>query len=225
MPEVHGERRMDANYARKWTGFAAFLLGLGMAHAQKNLAPNALTETRSFAPGRQLHLEVNVGDIRILSGSGDPQIRLVIQPRADVSPAEVRSWIQRFEVQANHANIRLHLPKRGNRNGTVTIYVPDPTDLDVDLGVGEVTINGISGDKDVDVKVGELKLVGLNPAEYGIVKNSTDVGDVQDDVFSGRQSGWLGKSENVIASGKHHIRDHVGIGDIRLRKTESAQKN
>jgi hypothetical protein len=176
------------------------------------------SQTRAFAPGQQVHLEINVGDLRILASPDEHQLRLVIQPKRAISSEELKSWVPQFDVKGSQANIRLHMPKHGNQSGTVTLYVPTSTALNIDLDVGDMTIEGISGDKNLSVDVGDLKVGGLVPSEYGIVKNSTGIGDVEDRAFSAKQSGWLGKSEKVVGSGKYHIRCHVGIGDIRMQK-------
>jgi len=197
-----------------------------VAHAQASTFGSQSTapfsQTRAFAPGQQVHLEINVGDLRILANPDEHQLRLVIQPKRAISSEEAKSWLLQFDVNGSRANIRLHMPKHGNQSGTVTLYVPASTALDVDLEVGDLTIEGISGDKDLSVEVGDLKIGGLNPSEYGIVKSSTGIGDVEDSVFSAKQSGWLGKSEKVVGSGKYHVRAHVGIGDIRIQKGSAA---
>ena len=179
---------------------------------------DSLLKTQAFAPGQTVRVDINVGDLHILPSPDDHQIRLEIQPKHGASSAEMQSWIRQFDVTGNQANVRLHMPKHGDRSGQVTLYVPSTTALNVDLGVGDVVLDGISGDKDLSIDVGDLKIGGLNPSEYGIVKNGTGIGDVEDKVFSAQQSGWLGKSEKVTGSGKYHIRARVGVGDIRLQK-------
>jgi len=179
---------------------------------------DSLTKTLPLASGQSVWLDVNVADIHILPNLDDRHLQLVIQPNHEITVEEMQSWIRQFDVNGNQANIRLHMPKQGNESGKVTLYVPASTALNVDLDIGDLTIDSIGGNKDLNVNVGRLKLGGLNPGDYGIVKNHTGIGDVHDSVFFAQQSGWLGKSENVTGSGRYHIRAHVGIGDISLRK-------
>jgi len=202
--------------------FCSVLLCMPMAQAtsKKNwkYSENSLTRTLPFAPGQSVWLDVNVGDVHILSSLDDHPLQLEIQGNHGVSSGEMQSWVKQFDVNGNQANIRLDMPKRGNESGKVTLYVPASTALNVNLGIGDLKIDDIAGDKDLSLNIGDLKLGGLNPSDYGIVKNDTGIGDVKDSVFSAKQSGWLGKSETMTGSGEYHIRTHVGIGDIRLRK-------
>ncbi len=211
---------MHAIRARDLAIYGVLLSCASLMQAQSG---DLLTKTQAFAPGQTVHLDVNVGDLRILPSADDHQIRLTIQPKHGVSFAEAQSWVRQFDVNGNEANIHLHMPKQGDRSGQVTLYVPSTTALKIDLGVGDVVLDSIDGDKDLSIDVGDLKIGGLNPSEYGIVKNGTGIGDVEDKVFSAQQSGWLGKSEKMTGSGKYYLRAHVGIGDIRLQKGAVAE--
>ncbi|MGC1783999.1 MAG: hypothetical protein WA708_15870 [Acidobacteriaceae bacterium] len=180
------------------------------------LAQQTLVRTQAFASGQSVRFEANVGDIHIVPNSDDRQLRLVIVPKHGISLQTMQSWVRQFQVNGNVAEIRLHLPIHGNEVRDVTLYVPSVTALDLDIGVGDVSVNGVGGDKDVTMHVGDLKIGGLNRADYGIVKLDTGIGDVEDSLFPAQQSGWLGKSGKFVGSGKYHIRVHVGIGDIRV---------
>jgi hypothetical protein len=176
-----------------------------------------LSMQRAFAPGEQVHLEMNVGDLRVVRNPDEQELRVVLQPERATDAAKVHSWVRQFEVDSGKARIRLHMPSEGNKGGRVIVYVPDRTALEVDLGVGDLTVDGVQGDKDLNVGVGDLNLLAVRPGEYGHVRNSVGIGDMRDSVFPAKRSGWLGKSEQAQGSGTYRIRAHVGVGDIRYR--------
>jgi len=124
---------------------------------------DSLTKTLPLASGQSVWLDVNVADIHILPNLDDRHLQLVIQPNHEITVEEMQSWIRQFDVNGNQANIRLHMPKQGNESGKVTLYVPASTALNVDLDIGDLTIDSIGGNKDLNVNVGRLKLGGLNP--------------------------------------------------------------
>lgn len=182
---------------------------------------DSLTTTKSFAPGRHIDLNINVADVNIQPASDDHQLRLIIRPRHPVSPRRMHSWIDEFDVNSHPATIHLQLPKLASAQ--VTLYVPSSTSLTVRLGIGNLTIDRISGDKDVDMNVGNITLAGLHRADYGVAAIRTDVGNIDDHVFAGRTRGMIGKSKNVTGPGKFRLRAHVGTGNITLRSGASGE--
>lgn len=191
-----------------------------LAHAQQSLV-----QSKSFAPGQSLRLEVNVGDVRILPNPDDHELRMAIRPNRETSSSEVQSWVRQFDVSGSQATIRLHMPKTGNHGGDVTLYVPSRTDLSVDLGIGDMTVTGVEGNKNIAMHIGDLKIGGLRASDYGSVHLSTHIGDLDDGIFSAHESGWLGKSEDVTGKGQYRLNAHVGIGDIRLQAAPASKKS
>lgn len=180
---------------------------------------DSLTKVEPFATGRQVNLNLNVGDVNIQPVSGDRELRLVITPRHPVSSARMQNWIGQFDVSGSQANIRLQLPKLASAH--VELYVPASTALNVRAGVGNLVIDGIRGDKDVDLNVGNLVLKGMNREDYASAKLRTDVGNLSDNVFPGfsaRRAGFVGRFEEAKGPGKFNIRAHVGTGNIELQK-------
>ena len=182
---------------------------------------HSLTKTQPFGPGRQVHFRINVGDVRILPASSDQELRLAIQPKHPASSAEMQSWVQQVDISGQQADIQMKVPK--NSDVEVTLYVPSATSLSVNLRVGNLKVDHIRGDKDISVGVGNLEISGLDPHNYGIVRNSTGVGSLEDSVFSAQKSGTLGKSENTVGVGAFQIHSHVGVGNISLDKGASSQ--
>jgi hypothetical protein len=184
----------------------------------------SLILTRAFAPGQIVYLEMNVGEIDIVRSPKEHQIQLVIEPKYGAGQAEMQSWVEQFDVSSTDAHIRLHLPRHSHGKydsdydgGKVTLYLPSQEALHAKLGVGQMTVGDVRGDKELHVGVGELDIRDINPEDYGNVVSTTGIGDVQDAIFQGKQSGWLGNSETAQGTGKYRIDAHVGIGQINFK--------
>ncbi|MHB1021266.1 MAG: hypothetical protein ACYC46_01505 [Acidobacteriaceae bacterium] len=191
-----------------------------------------LDMSRDFAAGGRLTLDVDVGEVRVVPNPGARAVRLVIQPKHGYlsqdpqSMQDLQNMVERFDVSAGTASIRLKLPHRnhhGSHNGfTVTLYVPADTGLEVSLGVGQLTVSGIRGDKRLDVGVGQLEVNAVDPADYYKMEADCGIGDISDDVFHAKQSGWLGKSEKSMGDGKYLLKAHVGVGEVDFSRKEAA---
>lgn len=182
--------------------------------------PAALVLSKELASGGTVVLMMNVGDLHIIQNPDANRLRLEI--RGGASLEEERSWIKDFEVAGDRAKIEIHTPKDHEHcvscdaGGSITIYIPQQTAMKLDVGIGDVTINGIKGDKQVKIGIGDLCIGVGDRKEYDEVNVSTRIGDVSDSVYRGKQQGFLGKSETITRDGRYHLRAHVGIGDLRL---------
>ena len=181
--------------------------------------PKPLTMTRDLADGGTLVLDVNVGDVRVARNPGGNAIRLEVQPQHFDSEKDMRGWVREFEVAGNRATVRMHMPKQHNNGVQVVIYVPVSTSLKVDLGVGDLRISHIRGDKTLHVGIGDL-VVGIEDAgEYGHLENAVKLGDVHDQVYHVERDGFFGQ-EKHLGNGMYHLRANVGIGDLTIEPEE-----
>lgn len=190
------------------------------ASATDTNTAGSLIQTRVFTPGQVVYLDMNVGEINIVRSPNEHQIQLVIKPDYDAGQAEMQSWVRQFDVSSTEAHIRLHLPKNtGNEHdgAKVTLYLPSQETLHAKLGVGQMTVGDVRGDKELHVGVGQLDIRDVNPEDYGNVVSTTNIGDVKDGIFQGKQSGWLGNSETAQGTGKYRIHAYVGIGEINFK--------
>jgi hypothetical protein len=169
----------------------------------------------SFAAGGLVIVDANIGDVRVEPADTDGKLRLVItshrQDDADAAP----SWVREFAVNGSQAKIRLHTPKRGTHGFEVTIYVPRRSDLRLSLGVGDLRVEGVSGNTDAEVGVGDLKVTVPDPHAFRAVAMSVHIGDVDAKAFGLEPSGFLGKSvEHEFKGGSYRLKLHTGIGDV-----------
>ena len=169
----------------------------------------------SFAAGGVVILDANVGDVRVMPTDHEGKLRLVITSRKGDDATAAPHWIREFAVNGSQAKIVLEMPKHGEHNFDVTLYVPKQSGLRLNLEVGDLTITGISGNIDAEVGVGDLKMTVPNPHAYRAVAMSVHIGDVHAGAFGLEPSGFLGKSvEREFGAGQYRLKLHTGIGDV-----------
>jgi hypothetical protein len=147
------------------------------------------------------------------SGSNQIRARYTVSSRSENHVKDARLDI---DIHGNTADLDFHAPGH-NTEIDVELEVPQNSNLDVHDRVGDLTIDGIEGDKDLDLGVGDIRIAG-NDSAYRSVRASTSIGDVNGSMHGGRDevSGWLGKTLKYQGEGKYDLHAHVSVGDITL---------
>jgi hypothetical protein len=203
---------MKLRTAGHFTLCALLLCSLGRIFAE-DFSP--VIREASFAAGGVVILDANVGDVRVMPAKEDGQLRLVITPRQQDDAAEAPHWVREFAVNGSQAKIILKMPKHGNHNFDVTLYVPKHSDLRLNLDVGDLTIEGITGNTDAELGIGDLHVTVPDPHAYRAIAMSVHIGDVDASAFQLEPHGFLGKSvEREFGSGSYRLKLHTGIGDV-----------
>lgn len=179
-------------------------------------------QDHSLASGGTIVLTLNVGDVKVVPNTTSDRLRLVIDTHRPVDQETMAGWIRRFDVAADRATIDIQIPTwkdncAGDCGGDVTLYVPEKSDLKIDLGVGDLTVSGVQGNKDLYTGVGDLRVAVASPGEYGHVEAHTRIGDVDDFLNQhGESEGFLGHSEDFNLNGTYHLRASTGVGDVHI---------
>jgi hypothetical protein len=193
-------------------GFTLTGLGLQRASAE-DFAP--VVREASFAAGGVVILDANVGDVHVMPTDHEGKLRLVITAHKQEDAMAAPHWVREFAVNGSQAKIELEMPKHGQHSFDVTIYVPKRSDLRLNLEVGDLTIEGITGNTDAELGVGDLKMTVTDPHAYRAVAMSVHIGDVNAGAFGLEPSGFLGKSvERKFDGGSYRLKLHTGIGDV-----------
>jgi len=169
-------------------------------------------DSRDFVSGGSVHVHMSVGDMRIRRGDSD-KIRLEYTVKSR-RQENVKGARVDFDVRGKDAIIDFRAPNGKNTEFDVILEVPQNTNLDVHEKVGDVTVEGVEGDKDLELSVGDIRIEKGN-ANYKLVRASTSIGDVHSDDY-GEPSGWLGKTLKYNGDGKYELRAHVSVGNIHL---------
>lgn len=169
-------------------------------------------ETHFEAPlpsGIPLRLYLRSGDIRLV-GTDDNKISVDVSGK---NADEAREVKHRLVVQHGTAEFRL---SGGPRNDfQIIVHLPKNSDLFLRVPAGDVTVEGITGDKDIELHAGDLSIHVGNPNEYSQVDASVIAGDVSASPFGESRSG-LFRSFRKSGSGRYKLHAHVGAGDLTL---------
>ncbi len=204
---------------------AVFLTGIGAAQAQdpprqklELPTPNALVINKSLPANGTVVMEMNFGEVRVVRSDDEKTIRLTVEPRGFYDDATVQSWVRRFDVAGDRASIELKLPKNedNHRGATVTISVPPQTNLKLELGVGDLTVKGIEGNKDLHVGIGDLTVGVTDGAKYNEIRTGTKIGDADDGIFHQHSDGFFPKTQHSSLQGIYKLHATVGIGDVNV---------
>ena len=163
------------------------------------------------------------------------------------APPRFPSSLKKAQREVDEAELRMDVSRRILRlevetesddrhfeeNWTLTL--PSRLDFDLDLGVGDVDLRGLSGRFTADLGVGDVSAenvsghlnidIGVGEAsvraaasDYGSVDGSGGVGDANLTVRGNRvsSSGFVGKSAEWTGEGEHSIQISVGVGDAKV---------
>ena len=105
----------------------------------------------------QFRLFVRSGEIRIV-GSDEAKLSIDLTGRKSGQIQDVKA---RLTCSENSAE--LHVTGGPHNDLTITIHVPKSLDLYARIPAGEISVEGITGNKDVELHVGELTIDVVNP--------------------------------------------------------------
>jgi len=163
-----------------------------------------------FPSGGHLRLHLRSGEFRIV---GRESNRLAVQLNGR-NADDARDLTVRFRRSGNDADVRVFGGPKNNLE--VTIEVPNYTVLFVRMPAGDLSIEGVSGDKDVELHAGDLTIAVGNAADYRHVDASVMAGDLEAAPFA-ESHGGLFRSFEKRGSGRYKLHVHVGAGDLTLR--------
>ena len=194
--------------------YVALLMPVSLAaSAQAKLEVKDLQNhpfTVDFPSGAKLRMHLRSGDFRIVGREGH-----TISVRLDgKNSSNAQDLTVRFKRTDQDGDLRI---SGGPRNGLqVTVEVPAFSMLYVRMPAGDVSVEGVSGDKDVELHAGDLTISVGSAADYARVDASVLSGDLEAPPF-GESHGGLFRSFEKHGSGRYKLHAHVGAGDLTLR--------
>jgi len=220
-------------------------IALAVAAPLSAAAPRTLDGRFPAADLENVRIDAGVGDIDIyvVNGTDEVSVKVELKARrggffsslkkaqAEVDEAELRMDASRgiLRLKISTESDDRHFEERW------TVELPARLGCDLDLGVGDIDVRGLSGDLTVDLGVGDLTATAVSgdlnidigvgdasveaaAADYGSVDGSGGVGNAQLTVRGEKisSSGFVGKSAEWTGSGEHIIEISVGVGDAKV---------
>jgi hypothetical protein len=163
-----------------------------------------------FPSGHRVRMHLRSGAFHIV-GRDDDKISVRLEGR---NADKAQDLTVRFKSFAENGDLEVF---GGPKNELeVTIEIPKASGLFVRMPFGDLTLEGISGDKDVELHAGDLTIAVGDAADYAHVDASVLSGDIEAEPF-GESHGGLFRSLEKSGSGKFRLHAHLGAGDLTLR--------
>jgi hypothetical protein len=197
------------------------LLGVALFASVDASARDCRTIEQSFdAAGlEKLAVSVHVGELDV-QPSADGQVHVSVEVCSRNTWFGLRkSKVDTALMDAEQAGGKLELGIRQDKfEEKWTVRMPATLALGAELGVGAMTITGLSDDISLEVGVGDAEING-KAADYGHVSGEAGVGDIALDATGGeRRSERAVVSDSLtwVADGAATIEAEVGVGDVQI---------
>jgi hypothetical protein len=138
-----------------------------------------------------LRLHLHDGSFRVIGGDSD-----TISIHVDGKNVQQAKNIK-IRLKRTNGTVDLKLSHVPKNELQVTITIPASTDLYARMRGGDLSVDGVRGNKDIKLTGGDLTIQVGNPEEYSQVDLSVRFGDVSGTQF-GDPKGWLGNSATKL---------------------------
>jgi hypothetical protein len=164
----------------------------------------------NLASGATLRLHLHDGDFRVV-GNDSEKISIHVEGKNLEQAKNIKIQLKR---SGSAVDLKLsHVPKKELQ---VTIEIPRSTNLYARMRGGDLSVQGVAGDKDLELTGGDLTIQVGSPEDYSHVDLSVRFGDVSGTQF-GDPKGWIGNSVRKEGNGKYRLHAHVMAGDLVLK--------
>lgn len=206
--------------------FSKVVIGLGLALVFCSVAAYAeskVTLSDNFQyDGKTVLLDMDVGKAEMIAtDEADIRVEVVIK-------ASDGNWLS-FWNRSDINDVNLAVVERDNKlvlkvdnqddiNQDWRVYLPRGAALEVDAGVGEVIVDGLTSSIDVDLGVGRAEIKHQN--QYGNIALESGVGEVSVTQNGQRQT----VKQSLVSQSYHsqnsnhqaHLFVSVGVGEISV---------
>jgi hypothetical protein len=171
---------------------------------------------RPFPANGSVKMDLVAGDYHII---GSPRDRVRLD--WSVRDADVLAQVQaRAEIRGQQLSITTNGPS--NKGLKFTIEVPHESDLYVRLSAGDLTLEGVRGNKDVELRAGDLRIDVGRADDYKNVDASLWAGDLKASAFQVFKGG-LFRSFDWTGTGRYRLHAHLMAGDLYLYSKADAR--
>jgi hypothetical protein len=152
------------------------------------------------------------GDVHIKRGSDPNHVVLRYTPDPHKPWDEKRVQLR---WRAHNSSLQVVIRAPLSLSVDVELELPSPISLEVHMTAGDLTVEGVEGDKNLQLFAGDLKvdvgtLESLREAEV-----SSGIGDANVPSV-GTMHGWLGHTWKYQGSGPYRLHAYTTLGDVSL---------
>jgi len=124
----------------------------------------------------------------------------------------------KVEIKPEPSTADVDIRDTPHNNFKAVIEVPRRSNLWVRLSAGQITVEGVEGDKDLEIRAGQLEVEVAHPEDYGHRDASVLTGAIEASAFNVSKGG-LFRSFEQNGPGKFRLHAHIMSGEIDLRRT------
>lgn len=206
--------------------FVFGIAGLIAGSAQAATVVRSLEQTLNLEPNETLALDLPIGDLKVV-GSSSAETRITIDIKCSRGRRRCESAAEELEIRvrrrANRQILELEgWPRWGSSGLSVEVLarVPPTTPLSVDMGVGEITVEGLESDLWIDLGVGEID-VEMASANVRSVNLDSGIGassvSLDGHRVGAKRSFLGGKVDWSDGEGSARIEIDLGVGKITVK--------
>lgn len=201
-----------------WTIGAALSVSVfGTAFAASD-NDKVITQDIDVAQIKQLHLDAHVGSVKFMPSS-DNQLHVYVRVSEKDGWGVFKDSPKDAELEITKDANTLTLTLNDDEYGEEwKIMVPAQMMIDADLGVGEMSVEGINTNITVDIGVGEAT-IQADASAYAKASAQAGVGAATVKSSSGSSDSsraLVSEDVNWTGQGSYSISAEVGVGDVSI---------
>lgn len=203
--------------------FSALFLIASVTALSLPFASSANANERSFnatykvTEATRIDLESGVGTVRFERTEGDElEVHLIAEEGDSSFFSDGNLDAVELEAEQSGDTLRLRVPEQDDIELNWVLRMPRVAEIDVDLGVGEVSGEIYAADLSIDLGVGAVDL-----DVYGAIADvKTDVGIGEVDIRGGERTNnerhFISASGRASGSGEARLNIDAGIGEVKI---------
>lgn len=190
------------------------VLGVGFLLAGPMLKQTSTSEQALPADITSLAVDNDIGDVRIRTAEAGEEPRVTATTEWGLRRPDVS-----VDVSGGTASLDAECPSGilGPCSTDWTVVLPEGADVEIDEGVGRVTIEGIDGDVDVETGVGDVRIsettAGRITADLGVGSLWVEAVEPPQHVYA--RVGVGGLSVQLPATASYDVTASGGVGEVR----------
>ena len=147
-------------------------------------------------------------------GTDSDQLHVSCTASGDETAADISLH---FSPSSNGGKLSIKGSEHPGHNGVqIKIEVPRRTNLAVHMFAGQVTVDGVKGDKDIDVGAGQITISSIRDGDYRSVDASVGIGQVQAQAYGVDKGGFFRSFKKQNSAGDYRLQAHVTTGQVSL---------